>query len=193
MDQASFESFVRRHQPPQQDDSKTTLERQVSAQEELEQWLSYLDQLYVDIRSHLEPYIKMRQIEIEPGTVRLFEEQLGSYDAPSLLLRVGRTVIQFEPVGTFLVGMKGRVEVTGPAGSAALVLVSKKAHDVASMVRVTSNAASSNINVSIAIGPPESGLPIVWVWKLMTASAQRTFVDFTAETLYEIIVALSPA
>ncbi len=193
MDQASFESFIKQHQPLQQVDPEAAPKRQTSDQEELKQWLTYLDQLYADIGSHLEPYIQIGQIKFELGTVRLFEEQVGFYEAPSLLLRVGRTIIQFEPVGTFLIGTKGRVEVTGPAGSATLILVSKEARDVASMVRVTPNTASSHVNVAVAIGPHMSDLPIVWVWKLITASAQRTFVDFTAETLYEIIAALSPA
>lgn len=162
VDQASFESFVRQHQP-QQDDPKATLEQQVSAQEEIEQWLSYLDQLYATIRSYLETYIRAKQIEVEASTIRLFEEPLGFYESPSLLLRVGKIEIQFEPVGTFLIGTKGRVQVTGPAGSAALILVSKEARDVASMVRVRSNASSSHVNIGMEIGPPSSSLPIAWV------------------------------
>jgi len=47
----------------------------------------------------------------------------------ALCKRVGKTSVQFEPVGTFLMGTRGRVQVTGPAANAALVLVSKEARD----------------------------------------------------------------
>lgn len=192
MDQASFESFVKQHQPLQRDSGRFA-DEQVSAQEELEQFLQQLDTLYEAVKSHLEPFIRAGQITIESGTIRLFEEQVGRYEAASMLVRVGRIPIQFEPVGTFLIGMKGRVEVTGPAGSAAVVLVSKEARDVSHLVRVASSISHPGISMKIEIGAPVSDLPITWVWKLMTASAQRLFIDFDAETLFQLIAELSPA
>ena len=192
MDQASFESFVKQHQPLQSDPERFA-DQQVSAQEELEGFLKQLDTLYEAVQSHLEPFVRAGQITIALGTVRLFEEEVGWYEAPSMAVRLGRIAIQFEPVGTFLIGMKGRVEVTGPAGNATLVLVSKEARDIASMVRVASNTFPSPPDMRIDIGPPTSDLPTVWVWKLMTATAQRTFVDLNAETVYELIAELSPA
>ncbi len=192
MDQASFESFVKQHQPPPADPSRLA-EQQLTAQEELQEWLGQLDILYAMVRAYLEPYIETGQVLVETGTVRLFEEQVGSYEATSMLLRVGKIPIQFEPIGTFLIGMKGRIEVTGPNGSASLALVSKEAQNVASMVRLASTALNSHVNIGVEIGSHSSSPSITWVWKLVTTSAQREFLELNAETLYQLIVELSPA
>ena len=89
--------------------------------------------------------------------------------------------------------MKGRVEVTGPNGSASLALVSKDARSISSMVRISSQALDRNVHVGSEIEPPDTRFPVAWVWKLVASSAQRDFLELNAETLYELIVELSPS
>ena len=44
-----------------------------------------------------------------------------------MILKIGRQEITMTPVGTLLIGAKGRVEVVGPAGRTRLLLVNSKA------------------------------------------------------------------
>jgi len=43
------------------------------------------------------------------GYVELDEEQIGSYQAPQMIVTIGRKAVRLEPVGTFIIGAKGRV------------------------------------------------------------------------------------
>jgi hypothetical protein len=44
-----------------------------------------------------------------------------------MILKIGRQEIVMTPIGTLLIGAKGRVDVVGPAGRARLVLVNSQA------------------------------------------------------------------
>ncbi len=82
---------------------------------EIQEWLKFLDDLYATFVSCLESYEKNASIYWGFKDVTIFEESLGSYSAKRAVLEMGGMKYLFDPIGTMLVGSKGRVQVSQPA------------------------------------------------------------------------------
>jgi len=184
MSKPDFDAFVKRQQPAQRDETGFDPERQ------LEEWLSYLDALYKRITEFLESYIKDGSAQIEYRPVQLNEEFSGPYDVREMRLKVGRSTIVFTPIGTMLIGSKGRVDVQGPIGSARLTLINKK---------VTSARQLIQVRVAFSGEPPpapptsEAISNIEWAWKIVTPPPEMKFIDLTQEAFFDMILSIADA
>jgi hypothetical protein len=100
-----------------------------------------------------------------------------------MVLRIGRQDIVLKPIGTLLIGFKGRVDVEGPIGRAQIALVDKKAFGVASLVHVTVGAGGK-----LPVAPKKPPEEIEWAWKIVTPPPERRFVEITQQTLSQLIL-----
>jgi len=176
MKNAAFDDFVKSQQLP--------LEPAVDWNQVRNEWLLRLEELYTKIGEFLASYIEAGQIQIETQIVQLQEENIGSYPAKQLTVKIGRKQVQLRPVGTLLIGSKGRVDVVGPMGtSVPILLIHSKAKRASDMIRVT---------VSLSGKPPEvprqEPSEIKWEWKMITRPPERRFVELTQETFFEMIM-----
>ena len=87
------------------------------------------------------------------------------------------------PVGTLLIGAKGRVDVVGPAGRARLVLVNSEA------------SSPPTIKVRVSIGgkpePPAVAAPpkqIKWGWKIATSPPTVRYIELTQDSLFQALM-----
>src|SRR5580698_1625711 len=116
-----FEAFVKREQT-----AAAEAER-VDWAKERDDWLGHLKELYDQTESFLAEYIKAGEIKVHYRDIELNEENIGSYRAQQMILKIGRQEITMTPVGALFFYTKGRVDVVGPAGRARLVLVDRAA------------------------------------------------------------------
>jgi len=104
-------------------DQKRKLARvQEERDKTLKEWLSRLEQLFTDIETWLEP-AKKEGLKVERGEVEISEEYLGTYVAPVLVIAFAGTKVRLEPVGRYVIGAFGRVDVFSPRGVDKLVLL----------------------------------------------------------------------
>jgi hypothetical protein len=178
MAKTQFDEFVKR----QQTSSATT---EINWDQQRDEWLAYLDQLYKLIEEFLYDYVDSGQITCFYKEIELIEENIGSYIARQMVLKIGRQEIDFKPVGTLLIGMKGRVDVYGPAGSARLVLVNSRAEGVRSLVRVTVSIVGRPQPPPVQATPPEE---ITWEWKIVGRPPEMRFLKLTQESLFDTIM-----
>jgi hypothetical protein len=158
-----FDTFVKAQQKSAQD-------RMVDWDKERDQWLGRLDALYQVIEEFLVVYVKDGQILLRYQDVSLNEEDLGTYCARRLIIRIGGKEIVLEPIGTRLIGGKGRVDVTGPAGFARLVLVDRD-----------------------AMRPRDRKLagPVDWTWKLVTPPPIIQYIELVQASLFRALLEVS--
>ena len=184
MSKSDFDEFVKRQQAEQQ--AAATF----NPKEQLDEWLGYLDALYKEITSYLQTYIDSGAAQIDYRNVPLNEEFIGAYEARQMILKIGRSTVTFTPIGTMLIGMKGRVDVQGPSGRATLFLVNKKATSARSLIKVT---------ISRPGNPPppspsaEAVQQIRWVWKIGTSPPEMKFIELTQEAFFEMILEVANA
>lgn len=174
----SFDEFVKRQQTASSDGSAVDWAKQ------RDEWLAFLIDLYSKIESFLRSYLSSGQVKREYHDIKLNEDYIGSYTAKRMVLKFGRQEVNFTPVGTLLIGSKGRVNVVGPAGSARLVLINKNATSAHSLIRVTARI----VGQPAPLPPPEPTEPIEWVWKIVSPPPTMKFINLTQESFYEMIL-----
>lgn len=184
MSKTDFDAFVKRQQ------LAGVAPLEFDPQQRLREWLGYLDVLYTQIDGYLQTYIERDAVKIARSQVTLNEEFIGVYQASTATLTIGCSIVTFTPIGTFVIGGKGRVDVHGPMGKARLALVDKKVNDVRDYIDVMSStrrAAGSSFD------PRASRLdrePIEWVWKISTPAPETEFIALAQDEFFEMIQAL---
>jgi hypothetical protein len=177
MSTTDFDKFIARQQQAAAEGEATDWEK------ERDDWLAYLDSLHTKIRYFLRKYVDAGQVKVESAQVILNEENIGHYEAPQIVLRIGGQQVILRPVGTLLVGAKGRVDVEGPAGRATILLVNKRAQSPASLVHVTVGTAGA-----LPATPAEPHEKIEWEWKIVTRPPERRFIEITQESFFQLIM-----
>jgi hypothetical protein len=178
---SDFDTFVNSQQP-----TEAVAETEaVDWNKERDDWLTYLNALYQDIDTFLKPYIDSNRINSQYQEIELNEPDIGVYKAPRLILKIGRQEVIFDPIGTNLIGNKGRVDVLGPAGKARLILISRDATSARSMFRITAHVIGRGPAPS---PPPTPPTQIDWVWKIVANSPAFEFIELTAESLFNMIL-----
>jgi hypothetical protein len=122
-------------------------------------------------------HLKSSQILLRYQNVQLNEEDIGTYSARRLIIKIGGREIVLDPIGTLLIGTKGRVDVTGPAGSTRIMLVDKDA--ARPRFRVT-----AQINPKRPPVPEPPDKPVDWTWKLVTSPPTVRYIDLTQDSLF---------
>ena len=121
MAEQDFSEFIRRKTARDQSESGKVIDwtkRRVD-------WLQELDALYASMEDHLKPYTQAGEIWIERARIQLREDHLGSYEADKLTFKIGREKIVAKPIGTLLIGARGRVDLSGPRKTLKIVLLAK--------------------------------------------------------------------
>jgi hypothetical protein len=173
---SDFGAFVKRQQ------TESAEVEQVDWTKEREDWLGHLNELYRKIESFLAEYIQAGEVKLSYRDIELNEENIGSYTARQMVLKIGRQEITMTPVGTLLIGAKGRVEVVGPAGRTRLLLVDSKASGPRIKVTVSIGAKPEPPNVEAA--PKE----IKWAWKIATSPPTIQYIELTQESLFQALM-----
>jgi hypothetical protein len=173
---ATFDEFVKNEQVPPEPEVDWNMVRN--------EWLQRLDQLYVRIRDYLNDYIQSGQIQIESNSIQLNEENIGPYTAKQITLKIGRKRVKLQPVGTLLIGSRGRIDVVGPRGTTVpLLLVNSKAKRAADLIRI-----QVSIGGKLPEPPKKEQEEIIWEWKMITRPPERRFIELTQEAFFEMIM-----
>jgi hypothetical protein len=183
-DQSDFDSFVKRQLQKAED-----LQEGDSPAVQLQEWLTYLEKLYADIQTYLTEYLKKGAITVTFANMEMSEESIGTYTARGMTLHIGRETIQFLPVGTMLIGTKGRVDVVGRAGTTRLALINRTTTSARRMIKVTIRSAENPIQQEAEIAPE----PIDWVWKIVTRPPSLAFTELNKESFLQMILEVSNA
>ena len=172
-----FTAFVRSQQPRKGEDA-------VDWDLRRDEWLAYLDSLYADIQKFLKDFIEDGTISVSFLDVPLTEENIGAYVARSMQIKIGLRTVTLTPIGTLLIGTKGRVDIIGTAGRSRLILADKDTTSARQMVTVTVGHGSFP-----ADPPPRK--PVNWVWKIVSAPPQIHFSELNEDTFLQVLMEVS--
>jgi hypothetical protein len=180
-----FKDFVQRQQKPRSGDEA------IDWGKERDNWLDNLNKLYGRVAEYLDEYIKGGTIKLRDSMIELNEENIGAYKAKRLVIAIGAQEIVFTPVGTLLIGSKGRVDVEGSAGNSRLVLVDKNLTHLGQMVRVTVKTIPPGGSPMPSPEPAPSPKEIEWTWKIVSRPPAMQFTELNKETLFEMLMEVS--
>jgi|SRR5580704_12515752 hypothetical protein len=171
-----FDAFVKRQQPTAAEPKPIDWEKR------RDEWLQHLEELYEQVESFLDEYLKSGNIKREYRETMLNEEYIGTYKAREMVLKIGRQEITLTPIGTLIIGARGRVDVVGPAGKTRFVLVN-------------SELSKPSITVTFRFaGEPNPPAPeaiakeIKWAWKIPTSPPTIRYTELTRDSLFEVLM-----
>ncbi|MDP9991508.1 hypothetical protein J2W28_002275 [Variovorax boronicumulans] len=174
MSRKSFEEFINAQPEEPAADA-------FNVAKELDEWLKALDKLYANVRSYLSPFKAQGKVAIEDGEVELHEEATGPYQAPKMSIRMGPHVVTLLPIGTFLIGAKGRVDMKGPRGTVRFVLVPKD-----------SSAPRITVSIRRADDPatePQQPPPVLeWDWKIATSPPHVRYQEINEDSFLDALL-----
>ena len=178
-----FDEFVKREQA-ELAESKTA--SQFDWQTELKDWIDRLESLYSELLSYLDEYTAQGSISAQFNEIELNEDFSGTYTARALTIFVGSKTIKLIPIGTMLIGSRGRVDIVGKFGRARLVLLNAKISRPSQMIRIE------------VIDPKkpkpkrsEERSPIEWAWKIVGPTQTPTFVELNKDSFLETLLEVS--
>jgi hypothetical protein len=177
--QSDFDAFVQRQQELQKQPEAFNPDR------ELRRWRQDLTTLYKKIEGYLKKYVDGGAAAISYAKVTLNEEFAGTYEVQKMRLSIGPSIVTFTPVGTMLIGARGRVDVQGPHGRGRLVLIGKDVTSAHQMIRVTVSETPRSPRPH-----PDPG-SIEWIWKISTLPPEMKFIDLTEDTFFDMILAIA--
>ena len=147
-------------------------------------WKKHLDEFYQLAQKFLRKYIAQEKVRITWTTKQINEEYIGSYDVEFLEVQIGTIKVHFDPIGTRILGVKGRVDMHGPHGTVKFVLVPKT--DSSPTIRVIQEVASE------VKDEPE---PVVeeWAWKILTPPPNIKYIELEEESFLSAIMEVANA
>lgn len=179
----AFDEFVQREQAA----AKEAGEPAVDWQAEKAQWLRHLDELFRQVNEYLKPYLDAGQIAVEYSKIDLNEEHIGPYSAPLMLITIGSKKIKLEPVGTFLIGSRGRVDVVGPVARAQLILLDSEVKSLSQLIHV-----SVGFGGNMPAPPPARPRSRAKLaWRIVTRPPRREIVEINKETFLSILLEIA--
>ena len=155
----------------------------VDTAKELELWLTKLDQFYAVIARTLRPWTERGSVQLILEEFTLDEFPVGPYQARRGRIIIGDEMLRLDPIGTFLIGSRGRVDMRNGFSTSRFVIVPP-------------GASTSRFNPHVDPANPDAGVifddpPIEeWVWKLMTPSPRIHYIDLTPMLFREQLMGL---
>jgi len=136
-------------------------------------WLEKLADFYSTVEQYLAEFRDSGKVKLKMARVSLNEEHIGQYQANSMAILFGSDKVILAPIGTLLLGARGRVDMIGPAGTVKFVLTGK-------------NSNGSRISVTHTGKNPLSKEG--YVWKIATFPPKVRFIELRPETFFSALM-----
>lgn len=183
MPNTSFDEFVRREQQA----VAGLNDKPVDWLAEKDDWLRHLNELFTTVSGFLHEYVIAGQVAVAHDQIELNEDNIGPYFAPMLTVKIGRKTIKLEPVGTLLIGSKGRVDVVGPLGRVQLLLLDSEVHSLSDLIHV-----SIDVDSHAPLQPPSKHKSeIKWTWRILTKPPNPAILEVNRDNLLRLLTELA--
>ena len=157
------------------------VEEQIDWGKRRDEWLQSLNEIYGQIQNWLNDFEENDVISLEYKNKEINEEHIGIYNTSKMIIKIASEQILLDPIGTLLIGAKGRIDMKGKNGTIKIVLVPE-------------HSGSPSIKIDIASGDepkPEEKVPVKWAWKIATPPPSVKYIeldnDSFSDALLEVI------
>lgn len=170
MSKKDFEDMLDKH-----DVVKKQSEIDWSAQKD--EWIDFIREFYSSIEEWVKPYVDQQKLTYNYREITLSEENIGTYNVDIMNINFAGQQVKIEPIGTLLIGTKGRIDMEGARGRVQFILADK-------------DSKGMKVNVSISVNgepkkEPQKTKSPNWTWKIVLRDSIRiSYEDFTEENFF---------
>ena len=174
MSKREFEDLLKKYE-------QKPLEKEIDWKKQKQEWLDFIKMFYRSIESWLAPYKQAGKLSYAYQKTQLNEEYIGTYDVDVMIVDFAGQKLTLEPIGTLLIGTKGRIDMEGSRGRVQFILADK-------------NSKGVKINTSIsrdggAKAEAEEVRTPDWAWKIVLREPRKiAFVDFTENNFFDAVM-----
>ena len=122
------------------------------------EYISKIEQLY----SEIEKWIEQKSFVAQKGEVEINEEVPGRYKAPALSIQdqEGEQIAELRPVGAWIIGAEGRVDIVGLLDRNSLVYMKPGGPHISTSVTVAQEKTRKQQSKPLFKGVEQAG----WYW-----------------------------
>ena len=157
--------------------------REPDKEKRFDEWQIYLKQFYDRVDEFLKKYVSEKKIQCEEAEEKIYEDYIGEYKVKKLTITLGYKTAALVPIGTFLFGAKGRIDLEGSHGKISFVLVDKNANSFSEKVPIRMKSNGEEIEREQT--DPEQ---IDWEWKIATNPPNTSYIDFKQDTFLSALL-----
>lgn len=174
MTNKDFDDFVTRQTSKEK-------EPKVNWKKRRKEWLNHLSNFYQKVEEFLNDYVVTGQISINYSVKSIIEDGLGEYEVNTATIKIGPSEIKLEPIGTNVIGAKGRVDMNGLNGTVKFVLVDQEASEPRTSVPIWIRGEKP---------PPLPAKPkcIKWTWKISTPPPYLRYIELEPESFFDAVM-----
>lgn len=149
-------------------------------------WLNQLDTFYNTIQDWLKEYIENNRISVEFNNIEIYEEVLGTYSARQMRIKVSNKIATLTPIGTILIGTKGRIDMTGNAGTIRFILADRNAKGPKIVLKESLLEREKRSNE--VAKEYKSKDPNDLVWKITTNPPRIKYSDLNQDSFFNSLI-----
>lgn len=166
-----------------QDQSETTFDWEQIKNE----WIHYVNQLYKDIISWLEPFTNEENPKIKISFEnKVVTEDYGSYEINRMIIMIKNQKVILDPIGTLIIGARGRIDLQGTYGTFRFLLVDKSLKEPL----ITVDAFSSFNQKLEGIFEKDENETNGLSWKIATPPPNIKYIPINEETFSEVLLSV---
>ncbi|MDR1963694.1 MAG: hypothetical protein LBQ50_07940 [Planctomycetaceae bacterium] len=168
MSKTAFKDFI-----------NTGLKKKKKSAQRKEKYLAKVDELYKQIRSYLNEFSDT--VQLFEDTIKVNEEYIGEYDAPTLKIDIFGKQASLNPVGTYILGALGRVDLESDFETRRIILVDRDTK------RLQILSAKSKKRTENATKKPVKHKRH-YVWKLVTEPPDVYYIELDEENFLDALL-----
>ncbi|MCP4701895.1 MAG: hypothetical protein GY862_34310 [Gammaproteobacteria bacterium] len=174
MSKKDFENFLSKHE-------KKDKETGIDWTQRKDEWLVSVKTFYAQAETWLTPYAQKKKLSFEYKKMVLTEDHIGAYSIHSMIIHFAGQMVKLEPIGTSLIGVKGRIDMEGAIGRVQFILVDKDNRGI-------------NVNAAVSIDrkmKKHDGKrkKREWMWKIVLRGQRRiSYEELNEENFFSALM-----
>lgn len=170
MSKRDFEQLLNNHSTQQES-------QEINWENQKDEWLEYIDSFYKTVERWFEPYVAAKNVYYSFYETTLVEDYIGTYTVNKMKIDFAGQSLVMEPIGTLLIGTKGRIDMEGARGRVQFILADKSRSGL-SIQRKKSQLVTDKDQSKIE-----------WTWKIVSRDSNRIrFEDFNEENFFDALM-----
>lgn len=145
-----------------------------------DEWLHLIKELYDNIEVWLSELEDNDAVSWEYKNKEIIEEYIGIYETKKMIIRIAYEQVSLEPIGTLLIGSKGRIDMVGKNGTIKLVLVPQSATGPSIKVEIDVDGEGEKVK--------DEELPTKWIWKIATPPPSIQYIKLNSDSFSDALL-----